>query len=201
MQYKDYTFKYPKLTRISKGATDEITFSNCDFQAVDNIKLSGFATVDFDGYRTFFRKPIKIEINNCKKVTFDKISFGIGFSAKETTLIISDANIVQFRYLDTTKDMNLQTQNCGIIRYDISSLNFDTSKMNAKEFVLRGSQISSLKTLDLTGVTEKLKIYTTNVFDLQEMLIRPQVMLYIDECYDTKKILQPITRFQETKER
>jgi len=197
MQYKDYTFQYPKLTRTAKAPTDKITFTNCDFCAVDNIKLSGFATVDFNGYRTFFRKPTKIEINNCKKVTFDKISFSIDFSAKETTLIINGADIVWFEYLDTTKDMNLQTQNCGVIQYDVSSLNFDTSKMNTKEFVLGGSQVSSLKKLDLTGVTEKLQIYTTNVFDLQEMLIRPQVELYIDSVYDTKRILQPITRFQE----
>ena len=193
MRYKKYTFQFPNFTKAAKSDADDATFFDCDFSAVQNINLSGFKSVVFSGWNTVLRPSSIIQITNCKSVRFENTPF----QNEQSTLNITDAEFITFDRVTGTYKMKLQTQKCGEITYHESTLNFDTSNVHAKRFKIAGSQITQIKTLDFTGVTEEFQLNASNVFDLQEMILRPRVAMYIDSLYDAKKILQPITHFRE----
>jgi hypothetical protein len=93
------------------------------------------------------------------------------------------------------KSMNIQIENSNNFILRDSTLCFNTSNINVKYLWLGGSQID-FKELDLTGVSEKLAVTSANVFDVQQMLIRPGIKLVIETCSQDKQKLQSVIRYQ-----
>lgn len=189
--YIEHTFKYPKLTRTAKNPRDLCIFMDCDFRAISNIRLSGFEKVVFEGWRQFFRPGVRIEIKDCKNFEFRKADF----YDNEISLHITGADSIKMMEVAHLRSMNIQIENSDNFILRNSTLCFNTSNINVKYLWLGGSQID-LKELDLTGVSEKLAVTSANVFDVQQMLIRPGIKLVIETCSQDKQKLQSVIRYQ-----
>ncbi len=189
--YQTYTFKYQNLTRTAKNPRDLCIFKDCDFRAISNIRLSGFEKVVFEGWRQFFRPGADIEIKDCKTIEFMQADF----YEDEISLRITGADSIKMVEVAHLKSMNIQIENSDKFILRDSVLCFNTSNINVKQLWLSGSQID-FKELDLTGVSEKLCVTSANVFDVQQMLIRPGIELFLDSGYRAKEKLQSVTRYQ-----
>ena len=189
--YANYTFKYPKLTCVAKNPQDQCGFFGCNFMAVSDINLFGFEKVTFDRQMCYFRSEVKIVIENCKIVEFKYMDFCEG----KPSLRITGADRININMIFGTRNMVFQTQTCDSLDIWDSSLSFDTSKINVKQLFLMGSQIGFAK-LDLTGVSKKLSIASTNVFDVESMVLGQGINLYIDSCYGAREKLEPVIRYQ-----
>lgn len=167
---KEYAFRYPKLTLDAKnGKTgDKLVFIDCDFSNVEDIKFSNFKTVTFNGFSTFFKPNTKIHITNCETVEFEEVSF----DNSNIEIHINNANLITFSHTQDTRGMKLNTQKCGQIKYNYSSLNFDTSGIQTTEFELFDTQVTSVPQLNLNGISDKLEIGKLGIWDLQELLVR-----------------------------
>ena len=189
--YQTYTFKYENLTRNAENPHDLCIFKDCDFRAISNIRLSGFEKVVFDGYLQSFRPEVGIEIKDCKNVEFRKADF----YDNKISLRITGAGSIKMEKVCHLKSMNIQIENSNKFILRDSTLCFNTSKINVKCLWLGRSQID-FKELDLTGVSEKLGVTSANVFDVQQMLIRPGIELFIETCSQDKQKLQSVIRYQ-----
>lgn len=189
--YQTYTFKYQDLTLNAENSEDSCIFKDCDFRAISNIRLSGFEKVVFDGYLQFFRPGVRIEIKNCKNFEFRKADF----YDNKISLRITGADSIKMVEVAHLKSMNIQIENSDKFILRDSTLCFNTSNINVKYLKLGHSQID-FKELDLTGVSEKLDITIANVFDVQQMLIRPGIELFIKTCSQDKQKLQSVIRYQ-----
>ena len=189
--YKNYKFKYQNLTCNAENSKDLCIFNNCDFRAINNIILSGFEKVVFDGYSQLFRPGVSIEIKDCKNFEFKKADF----YNKKISLRITGADSIKMETVEHLKSMNIQIENSNKFILRDSVLCFYTSNINVKYLWLSGSQID-FKELDLTGVSEKLEITSANVFGVEQMLIRPDVKLLIASGYQAEEKLRSVIRYQ-----
>lgn len=190
-RYIEYKFKYQNLTCNAENSENLCIFNNCDFRAINNIILSGFEKVVFDGYSQFFRHGVSIEIKNCKNFEFKKADF----YNNKISLRITGADSIKMESVDHLKSMNIQIENSNKFILRDSVLCFYTSNINVKNLCLSGSQID-FKELDLTGVSEKLEITSANVFGVQQMLIRPDIKLLIASGYQAEEKLRSVIRYQ-----
>lgn len=188
--YKNYTFKYPKLTLNAAASSDICNFYNCNLRAVTDIKLSGFKEVSFAGYTAALNPLAKIEISNCNTVKFENTDF----MHSRVQLIIKNAHIIIFERVDYTDNLDLQIQNSGTIRYGNSMLRFDTSKIQAKEFYFSGAQLD-FPTMNLTGVS-KLTVINTNIFNVQDVILKRGTDVFISCCYGGEEKLKQAIRYQ-----
>ena len=188
--YKNYTFKYPKLTLNAATSSDICKFYNCNLRAVTDMKLSGFKEVSFAGYTAVLNPLAKIEISNCNIVKFENTDF----MHSRVQLIIKNAHIIFFECVDYTDNLDLQIQNSGTIRYDNSVLRFDTSKIQAKEFHFSGAQLD-FPTMNLTGVS-KLTVNGTNIFNVQDVILKRGTDVFISCCYGGEEKLKQAIRYQ-----
>ena len=191
--YKGFCFKFPKLT-IERDKWEGVEFIDCDFRALRSVKLSGLEKVKVSDNCWFFGDGVHFDICNCKEVEFKNIDF----ERCSVNLDIIGAKKISFSEVYGTSGLVVSTRECNVLRYRLSSLCFDTSKIQVVDFDIGRTQISDHETLDMKGVSRMLSTDGNLLFGVQKILVNGNTIvkenLPSSISGTTKKLTDIITR-------